>query len=69
MISRNFSETPAYQLILLEVDRYFGTQPGRENVLKLAGRSSEFHVINDTLNKGWELDDIRLTQSWHCRRH
>jgi len=42
MIPRSFSETPAYQAILPEVDRYFGTQPGGENVLKLAGRSAEF---------------------------
>ena len=61
MIRRNFSETPAYQVILSEVDRYFGTQPGSDNILKLAGRSSEFHVINNMLNKGCKLDDICLT--------
>lgn len=61
MIPRNFSETPAYQAILSEVDRYFETRPGGDNVLKLAGRSSEFHAINDMLNKGWKFDDIRLT--------
>lgn len=61
MIRRNFSETPAYQAILSEVGRYFGTQPGSDNILKLAARSSEFHVINNMLNKGWKLDDIGVT--------
>jgi hypothetical protein len=43
---RIFSETIPYNIVLASAARYFSARPRGENILKIAGRSSEFHAIN-----------------------
>jgi hypothetical protein len=59
---RKFSETESYQVVLESSSRYFLSKPGSENILKVAGRSGEFHAINDLLNKGNQLEELRMTR-------
>jgi hypothetical protein len=58
---KKFSESVLYTAVVKEVDEYFSSRPGGDNVLKIAGRSAEFRVINDLLNCGGKLEGIRLT--------
>lgn len=55
------SKTPQYLLVWNETETYFSSKPGGENILKIGGRSSEFHVINELLNHGGKLEEIKLT--------
>jgi hypothetical protein len=58
---KTFSQTTPYILIWEEVSKYFSDKPQRDVILKIAGRSSEFHAINDLLNAGGKLEDIKLS--------
>ena len=59
---RKFSETESYLVVLDSSSRYFLSQPTSENILKIAGRSGEFHAINNLLNKGNKLENLRMTR-------
>jgi hypothetical protein len=61
ILKRNFSTTVAYTLTYHEVSRYFSNSPDKDLILKIASRSSEFHAINELLNRGGKLEDITLT--------
>ena len=56
-----FSQTTTYTLIWEEVSKYFSIAPQKDVIIKIAGRSSEFHAISDLLNAGGKLEDIKLT--------
>jgi len=58
---RKFSETNSYIMTWQVVDKYFSNKPISDVILKIAGRSSEFHTINELLNSGGKLEDIKLT--------
>ena len=56
-----FSKTPPYLLMWNETEKYFSSNPGGENILKIGGRSSEFHAVNELLNRGGKLEGIKFT--------
>ena len=60
-VVRMFSHIREYLLIVQEVKRFFDTKPSPEIILKIAGRSSEFKVINEMLLAGKELEEIEIT--------
>lgn len=62
-IERKFSETASYQIINGVVHDYFRNSPNRDTVLKIGGRSAEFHAINRLLNDNPQakLQDIELS--------
>ncbi len=59
---RKFSETESYQVVLELSSRYFLSKPGSESIVKIAGRSGEFHAINELLNKGNKLEGLRMSR-------
>ena len=48
-IERKFSETPSYEVISGVTKNYFQNSPSSDVVLKIAGRSAEFHAMNKLL--------------------
>ena len=47
----------AYQFALIEV----GRGVARSDLLAIAGRSAEFQAVNELLNRGSNISDVRLT--------
>jgi len=45
-----------------EVSKYFSDAPQKDTVLKIAGRASEFHVLNHLLNEGGKMEDVKFTR-------
>ncbi|MDC7996892.1 hypothetical protein [Gilvibacter sediminis] len=62
-IRKKFDENDIYKLIEISADSYFAREPDGEIVLKIASLSSEFKAVNDLLNKGGELERIKLTET------
>ena len=62
-IERKFSETTSYKIINTVAQNYFRNSPDRDTVLKIAGRSAEFHAINKLLNDNpkAELKEVKLS--------
>ena len=56
-----FSKTEPYSVVYATVKAFFQTKPSSGVVLKIAGRSSEFHAINKLLLEGHKLEEIKLT--------
>lgn len=56
-----FKSTESYQIILQASEKHFKNLP-KESILKIAGRSAEFNVINQLLlnNKTASIEDIKL---------
>ena len=44
---------------------YFTTKPEKETVMKIAGRSAEYHAMNQLLleNPTARIEDIKLTET------
>lgn len=63
--SKQFSENQFYSIIESETKVYFGNKPESEVILKIAGRSAEFKVINDLLLKNEKADitEIKFTEN------
>lgn len=63
--SRRFSETKSYELMKLAVERFFKSDPCPETIIKIAGRSSEFHAMNRLLleNPDAKIEDIQFTET------
>jgi hypothetical protein len=59
-IKRKFSQTAAYLKAWEEANTCFQNHPGRETILKIAGRSAEFHAINELLSRGGKLEEIQM---------
>lgn len=62
-VERKFSETPSYKVISDVAKHYFQNSPSRNTVLKIAGRSAEFHAINKLLldNPDSKLKEIEFS--------
>ena len=58
---RRFSKTEPYLMVWEEVSKYFSNAPQKGTILKIAGRASEFHVINHLLSVGGKMEDIKFT--------
>jgi hypothetical protein len=56
-----FSKTKPYSVVYGIVKAFFQTKPASDILLKIAGRSSEFHAINKLLLEGHKLEEIKLT--------
>lgn len=68
-IENKYSETKAYQIILDVTTEYFANNPDSSTILKIAGRSAEFNVINKSLfeNPNLTLKDLKLSQTFIVR--
>lgn len=62
---KQFSENQFYSIIESETKNYFGNNPESEVIIKIAGRSAEFKVINDLLlkNKNADITEIKFTEN------
>lgn len=60
---RKYKENIRFQIMVQETNNYWNNNPDNEFVLNIAGRSSEFHVINNLLNDGGELENIKMTET------
>jgi hypothetical protein len=65
IIERRFSETESYQIVMEETKKYFFNDPDRDIILNIAGRSSEFGVINQLLldNPATEIKDVQIIET------
>lgn len=64
---RKYGETKSFQIIWDVTKNYFQNSPQTDTILKIGGRSAEFHVINQFLNDGEKLEDIQLTKTMIIR--
>ena len=64
-VAKKYSETETYNQILKVTKDYFNRNPNKETVMKIAGRSAEFNVINQLLleNPTAKIEDINLTET------
>jgi hypothetical protein len=62
-IKKKFSQTLPFQRISTVVDAYFESSPAKDEILKIAGRSAEFRVINELLLQypEYTAQDVKLT--------
>lgn len=60
---RKYSETKSFQIIWDVTKDYFQNAPNADSIIKISGRSAEFHAINQLLNEGCNLKDIKLTKT------
>ncbi len=63
--TKSFAENSFYKIIENETDNYYAGKAESEVILKIAGRSAEFKVINDLLLKNEKVDisEIKLTEN------
>lgn len=64
-VSKKYNETNSYNQILEITKDYFNGNPDKETVMKIAGRSAEFNVINKLLleNPTAKIEDINLSET------
>lgn len=64
-VAKKYSETESYNQILKVAKDYFNRNSSKETVMKIAGRSAEFNVINQLLleNPTAKIEDINLTET------
>ena len=62
-IERKYSETKSFQIIWEVTKNYFQNSPKADTIIKIGGRSSEFHAINQLLNDGGKFENIELAQT------
>jgi len=63
-IKREFKNTKSYQIILQVSKKYFQNS-SPETIMKITGRSTEFHAMNQLLldNKNAKIEDIKFTET------
>ena len=63
--TKSFAENSFYQIIKNETDNYYAENPESDVIIKIAGRSAEFKVINDLLLKNEKADitEIKLAEN------
>jgi hypothetical protein len=66
-ISKKYQDNERYTIMENETNKYWNDKPTNEVVLNIAGRSAEFDAINQMLNDGGELENVRLTESYVIR--
>jgi hypothetical protein len=62
-VSKRFSNNKQYIIIERITENYWNDNPNNDVVINIAGRSSEFNVINQLLQDGGKLTDIKLTET------
>ncbi|ASZ09871.1 hypothetical protein KTO58_26575 [Chitinophaga pendula] len=62
-VTKRYDEVPSFRIISQVANAYFENKPEKDTILKIAGRSAEFHSINNLLLKGLKLDEIKVTLS------
>jgi len=62
---KKFVESVPFMIIWEVVNNYFKDSPDSNSIIKIAGRSAEFQVINKLLldNPNTKLEEIKLTNS------
>lgn len=62
---KKYFETKSFVIIWEETNDYYNNAPEKNTILRIAGRSAEFHVINKLLlaNPGMKAEEIQLTKS------
>lgn len=63
LVRRRYGQTTAYLEILAVTKEYFNKGPNPDTIIKIGGRSAEFHVLNNLLKSGGQLSDVRFTES------
>lgn len=65
-VERKYTEVMAFNIILEETKNYFASNPKPETIIKIAGRSAEFHCINEILlqEPNCEIESIELTKAY-----
>ena len=60
-----YADTESYVIIFDETTKFIQSAPGVDNILKIAGRSSEFHVLNTLFlqNPNLNVEDIELAEA------
>lgn len=66
-IKRRYGDNKRYRVMEEEIEKYWSGTPHNEWILNIAGRSAEFNAINQLLNDGGKLVDVRLTQTYVVR--
>jgi hypothetical protein len=68
-VQKRYADSGVYQIIFSIAEKYIQTSPGTDNIIKLAGRSAEFHAIITLLldNPNTKLDEIKLTETFIVR--
>lgn len=66
-IRRKYRDNPRYLIIEEETKAYWNGNPNNDFVLNIAARSAEFNAINQLLNDGGKLEDVKLTESYVFR--
>ena len=64
-LEKKYSETDSFQIIWDVTNNYFKNSPAPDSIIKIAGRSAEFHVINKLLldNEDINIDEIKITKT------
>jgi hypothetical protein len=62
---KKYAKSKAYQSILNVTLDYFAGSPDKDTVLKIAGRSAEFHVINQLLTEhpDYNISDVKFSKT------
>ncbi|PHR35232.1 MAG: hypothetical protein COA38_02785 [Fluviicola sp.] len=58
--SKKYNNNEAYLKINELVEQYFNVNPKRNSIIQIAGRSAEFHAINQLLNDGGAIEDVKI---------
>ena len=66
-IKRRYLDNIRYVVMQEETEKYWKAAPNNKWVLNIAGRSAEFNAINQLLNNGGKLEDVRLTELYVVR--
>ncbi|MBP2831279.1 hypothetical protein J8281_03680 [Aquimarina sp. U1-2] len=61
-ITKRYSENHQYVVIENEVERYWNNNPEKDFIINIAGRSAEFDAINQLLNDGEKMEDIKIVE-------
>ena len=62
-ISKRFSDNHQYLTMEKIVDQYWNDKPNNDVIVNIAGRSAEFNAINQLLNDGGKMADIKMTET------
>ena len=62
-ISKRFSDNQQYLTMEKIVDQYWNDKPNNDVIVNIAGRSAEFSAINQLLNNGGKITDIKMTET------
>jgi len=62
-ISKRFSDNHQYLTMEKIVDHYWNDKPNNDVIVNIAGRSAEFNAINQLLNDGGKMADIKMTET------